>query len=65
MGRQPRESGMGRQTGTLTFEEWVEYVFAWPVGEPEWYMRQDEQGRPLDWWKPVPPVLATYLAESV
>jgi hypothetical protein len=54
---------MGRQTETLTFEEWVEYVFAWEVGEPEWYMRQDDQGRPLNWWKPEPVTIATYLAD--
>jgi hypothetical protein len=54
---------MGRDAGTLTFEEWVEYVFGWPVGEPEWYMRQDEQGQSLAWWRPEPVTIATYLAQ--
>jgi hypothetical protein len=54
---------MGRETGTLTFDEWVEYAFDRPVGDPPWYCQEDEHGEDSDGWEPNSVGLATYLAQ--
>ena len=52
---------------TLTFAQWIDYVFDHPyvpIGaeQREWYYDRASSGAPLDWWRPDPPVLAEYLA---
>jgi hypothetical protein len=47
----------------LTYRDWLDYVFDRPVEEDQWYWQEDEEGDPLDWWKPAPLVIANYMTQ--
>lgn len=51
---------------TLTFDDWLDYVFNRPIAEAEddgdaWYWQKDGEGNDLAWWVPEANVIADYL----